>query len=617
MSESKLVECVPNFSEGRDRGKIDAILDVVRAVPGVKVLDVDPGAETNRTVVTLIGPPETIGEAAFLAVKRASELIDMRSHRGAHPRHGATDVLPFVPVSGVSMDDCVAIARAVGRRIGDELGIPVYLYEHAASRPERRSLAAVRAGEYEALPDKLGRPEWKPDFGPARFHAQAGVVTVGAREFLIAYNVNLNSRTKAHADDLAGELRETGRAVRRGQTSAWYDSGKLLRYEPAAHRMPCGYCASVERDQAALARHYQSAHGLDLAEELAFFGRDAAALEGVNVMKRGRFRHCRAVGWVIPEYGRAQISINLTDFRVTPAHAVLDACRELARERGLLVTGSEIVGLLPWEALEQSGRHYLHAQGSSRGLPVADIVQTAVQSLGLDDVATFDPQKAVLGLPRLAGPLVTQTLSDFTDEVSRPSPAPGGGSVAALAGALAAALGAMVANLTHGKRGPAAARDEMEMVAMALQQVKHELLVAVDADTEAFGDVLAAMRLPRDTEAQASARAAALQAGYQRATSVPLRTAQLCLEALRHCRTAAEQGLPASVSDAGVGALMARAGLRGAVANVRINLPAITDAAWVSAQRSQLEALLAEAEALEQATMARVDALLEAPARAG
>lgn len=609
MSE-RLVECVPNFSEGRDLQKIEQILDAVRGVPGVRILDVDPGAETNRTVVTLVGPPETIGEAAVRAVERASQVLDMRTHTGTHARHGATDVCPFVPVSGVTMDDCIEIARAVGKRIGEELGIPVYMYDQAALMESRRSLAKVRSGEYEALPQKMKDPKWKPDFGPAEFNAQAGVVTVGAREFLIAYNVNLNSVHKMHADDIAGEVRETGRAVRRGQTGGFYTSGSLVKYAPSKNAWPCAYCDTVEKDRAALAKHYTAAHDRDLDADFAFFGRDPEALEGVNVMTRGTFTECRGVGWVIPEYNRAQISLNLTNYKVTPAHTVLEECRELARVRGLCVTGSELVGLVPYAAIKQSGESYLAKQGASRGVPVKDVVETAAQSMGLRDVGEFEADKAVLGLPTTDGTLASMKLNDFADEISRATPAPGGGSVAALAGSLGAALGAMVANLSHSKKGMEEQRDLMESTAMALQGVKDDLLRAVDADTDAFNDVLTGMRMPQGNEAEKTARTAAIQDGYKLATSVPLRTAELCLEALRHCRTMAERGLPASVTDAGVGALLSRAGVLGAIYNVRINLGSIDDADWVAAQRGQLQALATEAESLEAEVRELIEAAL-------
>jgi glutamate formiminotransferase/formiminotetrahydrofolate cyclodeaminase len=607
----RLVECVPNFSEGRDMKKIEQILAAVREVEGVSILDVDPGSETNRTVVTLLGSPEAIAEGAFRAIARAAEVIDMTRHTGAHPRHGATDVCPFVPVAGVTMDDCVEIAKQVGRRVGEELRIPVWLYDRAAQIPERRSLARVRAGEYEALPEKLDRPEWKPDFGPAVFNARSGVVTIGAREFLIAYNVNLNSTRKDHADEIASEVRETGRAVRRDQTNAFYSSGSLVKYQPSKNLWPCAYCEGVLKSLAELAAHSSDKHDLDIHEEFEFFGRDPDALDGTNVMRRGTFSECRGVGWVIPEYNRAQISINLTNFKVTPAHTVLDECRRLATERGLLVTGSEIVGMVPYAALRESGEHYLRQQGASRGVPVKDVVETAVQSMGLRDVAEFEPGKSVLGLPTTDGTLASMKLNEFADEVSRASPAPGGGSIAALAGSLSASLAAMVANLTFGKKSMADRREEMEQLAMSCQAVKDDLLRAVDEDTEAFTEVLVAMRLPKGTPEERAARDQAIQAGTKHATDVPYRTAELSLAAMRLCRAAAEKGLPASVSDAGVGALMARAGVLGAIYNVQINLGSITDAEWVAKRRAGLTELRAECETLERETREIVEAAFD------
>lgn len=597
----RLVECVPNFSEGRDLSKLEPVLDAIRGTAGVTLLDVDPGAETNRTVVTFVGAPEPVADAAVAAVAAAAQALDMRTHQGAHARHGATDVCPFVPVAGVTMEDCIALAQGVGRRIGEELDIPVYLYDQAARRPERRSLAKVRAGEYEALPDKLGQPEWAPDFGPSEWNervAKTGVVTVGAREFLIAYNVNLNSTHKAHADDIAYELREKGRALRRDPKTPFYSSGTLVKYRPSKNEWPSAYDAFVGESFEELEAHYQGL-GRDLREELEFFGRDPDALEGVNVMRKGRFLECRGVGWVIPEYQRAQLSFNLTNFKVTSAHDVLEACRELATERGLLVTGSEVVGMVPYQALRESGHAYLSRQGSSRGVPVGDVVETAVQSMGLRDVAGFDAGKSVLGLPSTDGPLASMKVNDFADEVSRASPAPGGGSIAALAGALAAALASMVANLSFTKKGMEDLREEMESVALRCQELKDELLRAIDADTEAFNHVLEAMRLPKGSDAERAARDAAIQDGYKLATAVPYETAEACLETMRLCRTMAEKGLTASVSDAGVGALMARAGVLGGVYNVRINLPSITDQAWVDEQAGKLDALLEEADALD------------------
>lgn len=598
----RLVECVPNISEGRDPAKVEAVVAAARAVPGVSVLDVDPGAETNRTVITLLGDPEAIVHGAFAVIATAADVLDMRTHSGAHARHGATDVCPFVPVSGVTMEECAELAKQLGERVGRELGIPVWLYDQAAQRPERRSLAKVRAGEYEALPQKLGKPEWEPDFGPNAYSdrvAKTGVVTIGAREFLIAYNVNLNTTRKDQADDIACELRETGRAVRRGQTTPYYNSGALLKYAPSKGRLPCAYDDFVGATFEELEAHFREAHGGELRDELAFLGRDPDELEGLNVLKRGEFPHCRGVGWYIPEYARAQISFNLTDFNVTSAHQLLERCRELATERGLHVTGSEVVGLVPWAALQQSGHFYLERQGSSRGVPVADVVHAAVQSMGLDDVCEFEPSQAILGLPSTDGTLASMPVNDLADEVSRATPAPGGGSIAALAGSLGASLASMVANLSFQKKGLEEHRDEYEQLALQAQGLKDDLLRAIDADTDAFNDVLVAMRMPQDGDEQKAARLAAIQAGYKHATAVPKRTAELCLEALRLCRRIADIGMPATITDAGVGAFMARAGVHGAVYNVRINLGEITDSAWVDEQRASLTSLQSEADQLE------------------
>jgi glutamate formiminotransferase/formiminotetrahydrofolate cyclodeaminase len=433
---------------------------------------------------------------------------------------------------------------------------------------------------------------WKPDFGPASFNAKSGVVTVGAREFLIAYNVNLNSSTKASASDLAFEIREKGRAVRTDQTSPYYSSGRVLNYRPSRNEWPCGADGEVFDSAEALDSHMQSAHDTTLAEELKRFGRNINDLEGRNVMKVGTFSDCRAVGWVIPEYNRAQISINLTNYHNTSAHDVLEECRRLATDRGLIVTGSEVVGMVPYQAIRESGDEYLRRQGATRGLPFSDVVETAVQSMGLRDVAPFEAEKSVLGLPSTSGPLSSMSINDFADEVSRPSPAPGGGSIAAVAGSLAASLGSMVANLTFQKPALSAYRDEMEAIAIEAQQVKDDLLRAIDADTDAFNDVLTAVRLPKGTDQEKTVRTNAIQEGYKAATQVPLNTAQLCLAAMKLCRQAAENGLPASLTDAAVGCLMAHAGIIGAVYNVRINLCEITDASWADNVHSQLSSMV-------------------------
>ena len=596
-----IVECVPNFSEGRDPKKIEQIVAAAREVEGVEILDVDPGRETNRTVLTFVGAPDAVVEGAFRVIKKAQEVIDMSKHSGAHARHGATDVCPFVPVSDVTMDDCVELAKRLGKRVGDELGIPVYLYDQAAQIPERRSLAKVRAGEYEALPDKLGKPEWKPDFGPETFLPKTGVITIGAREFLIAYNVNLNSTRKEHADDIAHELREKGRALRRDQQTPYYASGKLVKYYPSKNEFPCAYTDFVAKSLDELAAHYADM-GRDLHEELAFFGRDPEKLEGLNVMRKGRFDECRGVGWVIPEYNRAQLSFNLTNYKTTSTHDVYEAARELAYDRGLAVTGSEIVGMVPYPAMKESGEFYLVSQGASRGVPVPDMMECAIQSLGLRDVADFDAEKNVLGMPARDGTLVSMTVTELADEVSRATPAPGGGSIAALAGSLGASLAAMVANLTFYKKSMADRQEEMEELAIRAQEIKDELLRLVDLDTEAFEEVITAMRMPKATAEEKAARDAAIQEGYKTATRIPYRSAELCLETIGMAKRAAEMGLKTAVSDAGVGALMARSALIGAVYNVRINLGSITDAAWVEEQKRLLGDMVERGEALERET---------------
>ncbi|MGE4602650.1 MAG: glutamate formimidoyltransferase [Planctomycetota bacterium] len=609
VNAEALVECVPNISEGRDRQKIDLIVAAAATVENVDVLDVDPGSETNRTVITLVGPPDPIAEAAFRLVEKAAELIDMSSHQGAHPRHGATDVCPFIPVNGISMEQCIEIARAVGKRIGEELQIPVYMYDRAALREDRMSLADVRRGEYEALHEKMTDEQWKPDFGPARFLPGPGVVTVGAREFLIAYNVNLNTRDKSQANDLAMEIREKGRAVRIDARTPYYSSGQLLRYRTDDGIWPSALTAEVFSTREELDQHLRD-HGTSLDKEATFFGQDPSALDGEMVMKRGRFEHCRAVGWVIPEYGRAQISINLTDFHVTNMHHVFDACRQLAEDRGLVITGSELVGVAPYPAIRASGEHYLSNQGSSRGIPVQDIIATAVQSLGLCDISNFDPERSVIGLPATKGPLTSRTVDEFVDEVSRDSPAPGGGSIAALAGSLGAALSSMVANLTFAKRKYRKRREEMESIAIEAQRLKDDLLRAVDEDTEAFEGVIAALRLSQGTPEQEKTRAVAIEAGYRHAIEVPLNSAELCLEVMRLALKGAHRGLPAAVTDAGTAVWMARAGFEGAILNVRINLAEIKDEKWRSAIEERILLLRKDAESLLEQCQQQLEEIL-------
>jgi glutamate formiminotransferase / formiminotetrahydrofolate cyclodeaminase len=602
---SKLVECVPNFSEGRDAGVIRSIAAEIEAVSGVTLLDVDPGADTNRTVITFVGSPQAVVEAAFRAGKRAAEAIDMTQHHGSHARMGAMDVCPFVPVAGVTMADCVALAQECGRRIG-ELGIPVYLYEHAATSPSRKNLAVVRAGEYEGLAAKLAQPAWKPDFGPATHNPRTGAYIIGAREFLIAYNVNLATSDKRYADDVAYNLRERGRYKRAGNVAPFYYKGDVVTF--GADHFPCGACDQVAPSWDALAVHYRDAHGKDLAARYAALDYPPdAAVVGKPVYADGRFSHVKAVGWVVDKYRRAQISINLTDFKVTPAHAVLEAAREEAALRGINVTGSEIVGVVPFDAMLESGRHYLRRMHKSTGLPVGDVIETAVQAMGLRDVAPFETEKKVLGLPPLAGELVRKTVGEFVDEVSRDTPAPGGGSIAALAGSIGAALAAMVANLTAGKAEFAGRYEELDALACRAQDVKDQLLAAVDADTQAFNGVMEALRMPKDTPEQKSLRSQALLTGYKHATEVPLQTARQCRAALELCLQAARCGNDVMITDAGVGALVAHAGVKGAAYNARINLKSIKDPAFVERVGAEIAQLLDKSRSIANLVEAEVE----------
>jgi glutamate formiminotransferase/formiminotetrahydrofolate cyclodeaminase len=554
---TQLVECVPNFSEGRDQSVIDAIARAISGAVGVQLLDVDPGADTNRTVYTFVGAPGAVAEAAFRAALAGSQLIDMSRHAGAHPRMGALDVCPIVPVAGVTMDECVAIARALGRRIADALAVPVYFYEYAATRPERRNLADIRAGEYEGLAKKLADPVWKPDAGPATFNARLGATIVGAREFLIAYNVNLNTRLATLANEVALNIREAGRLKRDAQ-------GEVMK--------------------------------------------DAA---GQDLRVQGRLKAVKAIGWYIEQYRQAQVSVNLLSYRTTPLHVVFETAREEAAKLGLLVTGSELVGLTPLEPLVEAGRFYLQRQGRSTGLPERELVEIAIQSLGLAQLSPFDPDKRVIEYAvRMPAPLASMTVARFADEVSSNSPAPGGGSVAALAGCLGAALAAMVANLTVGKTGYEAAWASSSALAERAQALKAQLLAAVDDDTKAFDGVLAAMRLPKASDVEKSARADAIAAAYEKATSVPLATARLCLAALELAQEAAVTGNRNSASDAGVGALLARAGLEAAILNVRINLPSVRDGAFKTATLAEIAELQARSADPLGRTLAAVESSL-------
>lgn len=520
---TKLIECVPNFSEGRDRKVIEEITAEIEAVEGALLLDVDPGKATNRTVVTFVGPPAAVEEAAFRAIARAAELIDMSSHQGEHPRMGATDVCPFIPVMGSTMEECAEVARRLGRRVGQELGIPVYLYEAAASRPERRSLAEIRRGEYEALAAKLSDPAWAPDFGPAAFNPRSGATVIGAREFLIAYNVNLDTRDKRAANRIAQELREAGKPLRD-------ENGKIVK--------------------------------------------DAA---GQTVRTPGRFKECRAVGWYIPEYGRAQISINLTNYRTTPIHAVFDAAVEEAARLGLRVTGSELVGLAPLQAILAAGDHYLSRQGKTAGIPEGERIHAAVLSLGLGELAPFDPEKKIIEYRYRAGDagLRTLPLQALADELSTDSPAPGGGSAAAVCGALAAALASMVAALAWSKADPDAERPGLLDLGGRAQALKDWFLEAVDRDSQAFKAVLTARRLPRGTPAEVETRGRAIASANRHAAEVPLEILERAVWALDLALQASRAAPVSSVSDAGVAGACALACAEGAALNVAVNLPSV------------------------------------------
>lgn len=520
----KLVECVPNFSEGRDKAKIDQITAEISATEGATLLDVDPGKDTNRTVVTFVGSPDAVVEAAFRAISKAAEVIDMSQHKGAHARMGATDVCPFVPVSGVTMDDCVELAKKLAKRVGDELGIPVYLYEYAASKPKWKNLANVRAGEYEGLAERFKDPAWKPDFGPPAFNPAAGATAIGAREFLIAYNVNLNTRDTTIAKEIAFSIREKGR-VKRDKNR------KIIRDE-----------------------------------------------KGKALREPGKFKECKAVGWYMEDFGRAQISINMTNYKISPPHLIFDECCRLADELGARVTGSELVGLIPLEAMLQAGRYYLKKQGRTTGVPEEELIHIGVLSLGLSDLYPFENEKKIIEYQVAGGGgLVDMGVADFTNLLSTDAPAPGGGSVAALCGALSGALSSMVGALTHGKKGYEKVFEGAEDIGVRGQRLKDEFLADVDRDTEAFNKVMAAMRLPRKTDEDKAARAAALEEASRGATLVPLNVLRRTREAAEIARKIAEIGNKNSVSDAGVAALAARTAAEGAYLNVAINLPAIND----------------------------------------
>ncbi len=579
-----LVECVPNFSEGKDKGVIEMITGVIESVEGIELKDVDMGGDMNRTVVTFVGPPEAVEEAAFRAMEKAAELIDMSKQKGSHPRIGATDVCPFVPVEGVTMDECIEMARRVGKRVGDELGIPVYLYEEAATRENRSNLAVIREGQYEGLEQKLSDGEWVPDFGPSRYDERVkktGATVIGAREFLIAYNINLNTRETKIASDIAFELREKGRAKRESGPEGHYWKGEIVRYRNSVY--PCGECDFVADNFNAVHEHTMDEHGYDLREFMeAHYGYHMEDLEGKAVKKKGKFTHCKAIGWYVKDYNRAQISINLTDYNITSLHHVYEEAKNVARDMGVSVTGSELIGLVPYKALLETGRYYLERQGQSTGIPYMDILETAVQSLGLRDVSDFDIHEKVIGLPTPGkDALVSMPADEFVHELSRDSATPGGGSVAALAGAMGAGLLAMVCNLSAGGRGTQETDEILIPVAREIQELKDSLLYAVDEDIRAFDDYMAAKQLPKGTKEERESRKMKMEEGLKRAVEVPMRTAELSSRLLELAEEVAAHGKESAGSDALVGAQMAFSGMVGGIANVRINLKEMKDREYV------------------------------------
>lgn len=554
--QKRIVECVPNFSEGRDKEVIRQIVEAIESAAEVKVLDVDPGEATNRTVVTFVGSPEAVVEAAFAGVKRAAERIDMRHHKGAHPRMGATDVLPLIPIAGITLEECAALSRELARRIADELRIPTYCYEAAAFRPERKNLAVCRAGEYEALPEKLAHEETAPDFGARPYDeevARTGATTVGARDFLIAVNFNLNTTSTRRANAIAFDVREKGRPVREGNPI----TGKVVK--------------------------------------------DA---NGNPVMRPGTLKATKAIGWFIEEYGIAQVSMNITDISVTPLHVAFDEVCRKADARGVRVTGTEIVGLVPKRALIEAGKYFLRKQHRSVGIAEEEIVRLAVKSMGLDDLKPFKPEEKVIEYLLEAEDrkkrLIDMTCKGFAEETASESPAPGGGSISAYMGALGAALGTMVANLSSHKPGWDDRWEEFSDWAEKGQVVMQELLHLVDEDTAAFNRIMAVFAMPKSTDEEKAARSAALQEATLYATEVPLRTMRASLAVFPIVRAMAAEGNPNSVSDAGVGALAARSAVYGARLNVRINAAGLKDRTKAAALVAEADAIAAEAERLEK-----------------
>lgn len=566
VQEKQIIECVPNFSEGRNKEVIKQITDEVERVKGVKLLDVDPGEATNRTVVTFVGEPQVVVEAAFRCVKKAAQLIDMRQHHGAHPRMGATDVCPLIPVAGITLEECARLARQLAERIATELNVPCYCYEAAAATSERKNLAICRKGEYEGLPERMTSPADAPDYGARAWDeqlARTGCTAVGARDFLIATNFNLNTTSTRRANAIAFDVREKGRPQREGGSPV----GKPMK--------------------------------------------DAA---GKTIMIPGTLKSTKAIGWFIDEYGIAQVSMNITDINVTPLHVAFDEVCRCAQNRGIRVTGTEIVGLIPKRTLIEAGRYFLKKQNRSTGIPEEDILKIAIKSMGLDDLKPFNPREKVIEYlledEQKTAKLIDLTVKGFADETSRESPAPGGGTISAYMGALGAALGTMVANLSSHKAGWDDRWEEFSTWAERGQAIQAELMTLVDEDTEAFNRIMAAFGLPKGTDEEKAARTVAIQEATLFATEVPLHTMQASIKVFELCRAMAEEGNPNSVSDAGVGVLAARAAVLGAGLNVKINAGGLKDRAAADRLVGQANALIAQANTAEAEIMKIVEAKL-------
>ncbi|MCK5074426.1 MAG: glutamate formimidoyltransferase [Bacteriovoracaceae bacterium] len=557
----RIVECVPNISDGQNPEIYNTVAKSCEKINGVKLLDVDPGFATNRTVITFAGTPELIVDAAFEVIKTAMEMIDMRTHKGEHARMGATDVCPFVPVSGVTMEECAGLARALGKRVGEELGVWVYLYEEAASKQEWKSLPNIRQGEYESLSSRVGKNEWRPDFGTFdTFDSKFGAVAIGARKFLVAYNINMNSLNKKLAKDIAFNIREKGRAKREH-----YPEGEIIRNP-----------------------------------------------DGTAVKIPGIFKHCKSTAWIIPEYDCAQITMNLTDIDVTPLHKVYDEVMRQATERGMRVTGSEIVGLVPLQTVLEAGKYFMEKQGLSTGVSERDIVNVAIKSLGLSDVSEFDPEDKIIEYRfKRKDRLVDQTIETFADTLASDAPAPGGGSIAALCGNLGAGLATMVTNLTYGKKEYKEHWDEMLRWGPNGQKLKDFFLHAIDADTDSFNVVMDAMSMPKKTDEQKSARDIAILEANKKATLVPLGVLEKTVEMIPLLQVVVDNGNPNCASDVGVGAFCILTCAEGAAMNVRINLQGIEDNAFRKECMERLERALKEVRACHKSIVEIVDKKLK------